>query len=427
LPVRVACPHCKSVCQVQEQFLGGKVKCGKCAQVFQAAQAVAVTETPSSNSPSRTAPEATTGSGGGAAEKSPPAENQPQQPTTGKFNPAASLGGLWSGLKGVYSSISTSVGSLGKSSGETKEAAAPKSDADMNLDFDGPAAEALQENTRELKEKEPVLGQEPECVYGEFRLDIGRATSPGRVRERNEDSFLVVHQTWSNLETRREIALIVVADGMGGYAAGDRASNLVIQSFGDSLSPSLAAWMLRQERSPPPELRDRLDAAFHAANQSVCQQGKANPQTGGMGATAVAAVIWNGEVTIGHVGDCRAYHFQNGKLKQITRDHTLVARMVELGTLSQEEAERHTARNEVTQAVGKHQELQPDFNSMYLRPGEWLILACDGLHAHVDAAKLEEILRGQPASAVLLTYYLIDLVNYSGGTDNCTVVAVRCY
>ncbi len=415
------CPHCKSVCQIQEQYLGSQVKCGKCAKLFRAASPSSEkpSEAPTPTEPTSPAPESK------PAEKPTPPQESPQQ----KFNPGAALGGLWSGIKGVYGSVSSSVSSSvsALTKGKLETSKSPTGDEDMALDFDGPSAEKLMEEAKQESEQEPVLGSEPESIYGEFRLDIAGATSPGRVRERNEDSFLILQHTWSNRETRQEMALVVVADGMGGYAAGDRASHLVIQSLFASLTKDLPEWLTTQNKKPPVDLKEKLVQAFHDANDLVYKEAQADKEKEGMGSTAAVVVIWNGEVQIGHVGDCRVYHVQNSTLKQVTRDQTLVARMVELGTLSPEEAETHSSRNEVTQALGRHAELKPEFNSLSLQPGEWLLVACDGLHAHVGNKKLQDIFHSAPASAILLTHYLIDLVNYRGGSDNCTIVNVRCY
>jgi protein phosphatase len=114
-------------------------------------------------------------------------------------------------------------------------------------------------------------------------------------------------------------------------------------------------------------------------------------------------------------------------LTQVTRDQTLVARMVELGKLTPAEALVHPQRNEVTQAVGKHTQLLPAAYPLRLSAGDWLVVACDGLHAHVDEPMLRAALMPASASAGNLAQQLVDLANQRGGSDNCTVVAVRCW
>jgi protein phosphatase len=145
-----------------------------------------------------------------------------------------------------------------------------------------------------------------------------------------------------------------------------------------------------------------------------------------MGATAAVLVIWNGRVVIGHVGDCRVYHFHAGRLKQVTSDQTLVNRMVELGQLSPQEAVGHPASNKVLQAIGTRTAIEPAHHKLKVGPGDWLLVACDGLHGQVADGTIGSTVSPAPPSAALLARRLVDLADRSGGADNCTVVAVRC-
>ena len=259
------------------------------------------------------------------------------------------------------------------------------------------------------------------------RLDIGCATSAGRVRNRNEDSLLVKHQKWCNADQAHEMALLVVADGMGGHEGGDQASGLVIRTVGAALSPLLDGALSGQFSDPAaPVLADLLNNALQEANRIVSRKGKSDPGCKGMGSTAAVVLIWNGQVLILHVGDCRVYHYREERLTQVTRDQTLVARMVELGKLTAREALTHPARNEVTQAVGKGADLEAGRYKLQLAPGDWLIVACDGLHAHVDGPTLEATLTESASSAAHVARQLVDMANRGGGSDNCTVIAVYC-
>ena len=134
--------------------------------------------------------------------------------------------------------------------------------------------------------------------------------------------------------------------------------------------------------------------------------------------------VWDGHVVIGHSGDCRAYLLRDRRLAQVTQDHTLVARMVQLGQLTPKEAAVHPRKNELTQAVGRNAELKPDLNYLQLTPGDWLVLACDGLHADVDERGLQVEMARPPAAAGDFARKLVDLANDKGGSDNCTVIAV---
>jgi protein phosphatase len=260
-----------------------------------------------------------------------------------------------------------------------------------------------------------------------LRLALGSATTRGRVRARNEDSLLVQHCTWSNRNQRHDIALIVVADGMGGHQAGDRASGLVIRVMSEVLTPLLTAALDEQCPDPTPAiLAETLDRGLQEANRVVRQAAQDNPSYRSMGSTAVALLVWGGNAYISLVGDCRVYHTHAGKLTQITRDQTLVARMVELGQLTPEEAAKHPRRNEVSQAIGKYALLEPARYDVSLSPGDWLVACCDGLYAHVDPRTLQKEIGKAGVSARELADQLIDLANKGGGSDNCTVVAVQC-
>ena len=273
----------------------------------------------------------------------------------------------------------------------------------------------------------PAVAPPAGAPVGPVRLDIGCASSAGRVRKRNEDSYLAQHLTWCNNNQRHDIALLVVADGMGGHEAGDRASGVVIRELGAALSGLLGGGPGAPLPDAPTVLLGALGAALCEANAAVYRLAQAEAACKGMGATAVAVLIWDGQALIGHAGDCRVYHQRAGRLTQVTQDQTLVARMVALGKLTPKEALAHPARNEVSQAVGRQPTLKPESHQVHLAPGDWLLAACDGLHAHLDDAALQQEISKAPPSAAQLARQLVDLVNQRGGSDNCTVLAARCW
>jgi protein phosphatase len=180
------------------------------------------------------------------------------------------------------------------------------------------------------------------------------------------------------------------------------------------------------EQEVPPNLPSLVSEAIKGANQAILQRAQADADCRGMGATVAVVLIRDGKVTIGHVGDCRVYHLGADQLTQITRDQTLVARLVEMGQLTPEDARTHPSRNEVLQAVGRHPEVTPADYELSLKPGEWLVVACDGLHAHVDATTLKNTTQ-KAETAAPLADRLVEMANQGGGSDNCTVVAVRCH
>jgi protein phosphatase len=259
-----------------------------------------------------------------------------------------------------------------------------------------------------------------------LRLEVGSATSPGQVRDRNEDSHLALSLTWSNRDERHELALLVVVDGMGGHASGDRASSLTLQAMLASLAPVLAELVGGGHAEPAGTgLADALERALRDANAAVRRASEAEAACAGMGATVAAALVRDDRAAIAHVGDCRVYHARAGELTQVTRDQTLVARMVELGQLSAREAQVHPAASQVTQALGRQGTLVPSRHALSLEAGDWLLLACDGLHAHIDAAELREAVT-EAAGPAALAQELVRRADESGGSDNCTVVALRC-
>ena len=263
---------------------------------------------------------------------------------------------------------------------------------------------------------------------GALRLEIAGFTSIGRQRSRNEDSFLVQHLTWSDMNQNHQLALVIVADGMGGHAGGDQAARLALRTIGTILAPLLTGALSSQQREVTRAgLADSIDAAIKRANNVVHQAAATDKRYKGMGATAAVVVIWNGRVVVGHIGDCRIYYFHAGQLKQVTRDQTLVNRMVELGQLTPQEALNHPAGNEVLQAIGTRTTIEPARHKLHLEPGDWFLVACDGLHGQVDDSTLLATLSKAPPSAALLAKRLVDTADQRGGADNCTVVAVRCY
>jgi PPM family protein phosphatase len=299
---------------------------------------------------------------------------------------------------------------------------APVEDEELVIELDGPTAAALKAVPT------PAASRAAAPLAGACRLEIGGATSAGRVRPRNEDSYLVQHVARSTFNRGREVALVVVADGMGGHGSGDQASDLVVRAVGGALAGVFSTALGSTGEAPPlPFLAEQVDAALKAANRAVFQRSQQEASCRGMGATAAVVLVWEGTALIGHVGDCRVYCQHNDQLTQITRDQTLVARMVELGKMTPAEALTHPQRHEVTQAVGRGADLRPAAHQVKLSAGDWLIVACDGLPAHVDDRRLADAIVEAGPSASGLASYLVELANNGGGSDNCTVVAVRCF
>lgn len=262
---------------------------------------------------------------------------------------------------------------------------------------------------------------------GRCRLDVGRATSVGLERERNEDSYYTQHLAWCNRDQPQELAVLVVADGMGGHEAGDEASGLAIGAIAAALHPlvyNIACG--RFPELPDSALARWVEDALQEANQIVHEQAAAQPPERAMAATATVAVVWNDRVVIGHVGDCRLYHYHGGQLFQITHDHTTVARLIAQRRIRPEDARYHPRAGEVTQAVGGRATVQPSTYQLTVEPGDWLLITCDGFHNQVETRDVVEVLKRGPVSALELARELVRWADRAGGSDNCTVVAVRC-
>lgn len=235
-------------------------------------------------------------------------------------------------------------------------------------------------------------------------------TDTGLRRPGNEDACLI----------RRDLGLVVVADGMGGHAAGEVASRLAVDEVAASLERAGIATATAEDG------RRALLAAFLAANRAVHEAAAANPEYRGMGTTLTAVVLRPGarEAWLAHVGDSRAYLLRRGRLVRLTRDHTWVQEQVERGHLSPREARTHPAASVLTRAVGTLPEVAVDDAVVPLAPGDVLLLCTDGLTNVVrDRAIAGVLSRGGHAGE--LAAELVELANRGGGPDNITAAVIR--
>jgi serine/threonine protein phosphatase PrpC len=278
------------------------------------------------------------------------------------------------------------------------------------------------------------------------RLEIASWTTTGMVRTGNEDAFALLHACESRQDDLSEAALVLLCDGMGGYEAGEVAAALAIQVLrqylvqlkplahlagGSAFPLDALSNAPRPEGNAPPALdvealKATLKAALKEANKQVFQASRApGSKRRGMGCTAEVVYVDGRNVVVGHVGDSRTYHLHEGRMVQLTRDQTLVNRLVELGTLSPEEAETHPRRNELQQAVGGQPDVEPGVYHGTLKPGDWVVVCSDGLTNHVSAQELQQMLQSEAVSAEMAARRLVNLTNIEGATDNCTVVVIR--
>jgi len=277
------------------------------------------------------------------------------------------------------------------------------------------------------------------------RLEIAAWTTTGMVRTGNEDAFALLHACESRQDDTGECALLLLADGMGGYDAGEVAAALAISNLRRYLiaqkpfaalagASAFPTEVPRAEGNVPAplkidEARSLIRAALKEANRAVYQASRGPKPVGkrGMGCTAEVVFVDGRNVVVGHVGDSRTYHFHDGRLIQLTRDQTLVNRLVELGQLTPEEAEDHPRKNELQQAIGGQPDVEPGIYQGSMKPGDWIIVCSDGLSNHVKDRELEQMIsaQGEAASAEIAARRLVNLVNIEGATDNATVVVIR--
>jgi PPM family protein phosphatase len=222
-------------------------------------------------------------------------------------------------------------------------------------------------------------------------------TDPGRVRRRNEDSFVC------------EPPLFAVADGMGGAQAGEIASRIAAAAFKEARG----AGDLDGEA--------RLRSIIQEANRRIYARAAGDPTVSGMGTTVTAALVDGERVAVGHVGDSRAYLLRDGELEQVTDDHSLVADLVRSGRLSPEEAELHPQRSVITRALGTDPAVEVDSFSVEARPGDLFLLCSDGLTTMLDDATVVQTLTSTMRLADAARA-LVATANREGGEDNITVV-----
>ena len=225
-------------------------------------------------------------------------------------------------------------------------------------------------------------------------------TDPGRVRRRNEDAFVV------------DPPLFAVADGMGGAQAGEVASRLAAAAFRE----------YREADELAPE--ERVRAIIKEANRRIYDRARTDSEVSGMGTTVTAALLGDGGVVIGHVGDSRAYRIRDGRLEQLTEDHSLVADLMRSGRLTPEEAEGHPQRSVITRALGTDRDVDVDTLVIEAEAGDLFLLCSDGLSTMVSDA---DLLRTVERAGTLdeAARDLVRAANRGGGEDNVTVVLFR--
>lgn len=255
-----------------------------------------------------------------------------------------------------------------------------------------------------------LKGRKPQMFVD---VHIGSQTDLGRVRENNEDKFAFLEPEELELLAVKGL-LYAVADGMGGHASGQIASELALKTllktyFGD----------------PKEDVTESLHSALRVANSYIYDAGRMIPEREGMGTTCTCLVIRDDDAFIGQVGDSRCYLIRGGEIRQVSEDHSWVAEQVRRGALTEEEAQYSPFRNVITRSLGAAADVEPDVYQEKVQQDDIFVLCSDGLSGYVTNAEILEIVGNwSPAMAAVK---LIDRANENGGGDNVTalIVAIR--
>ena len=236
-------------------------------------------------------------------------------------------------------------------------------------------------------------------------------TDPGLARENNEDSVTVDEPT----------RLAILADGMGGYNAGEIASGMAT-TF---IKSELGRWLAQAGRhANAKEVRRAMEICVDNANRSIFNAANSNPQYSGMGTTLVVGVFQDGRLLLGHIGDSRCYRLRGTELAQITKDHSLLQEQMDAGLITPEQAAVSTNKNLVTRALGVEDAVLLDVNEHRVEPGDIYLMCSDGLSDMVDDPGIARILAGD-VTLEEKAVQLVDAANANGGRDNISVMLAQ--
>jgi len=251
-----------------------------------------------------------------------------------------------------------------------------------------------------------------------MELSFWAATDVGKKRETNEDNFLV----------DKKLSLFVVADGMGGHASGEVASQMAVHELRNAVDAGRDAIERfgKGDAAAQQDILNVLEHAVEAACQAIYLKGQAEPEKRGMGTTTSALLVAGDRGFIAHVGDSRIYMLRAGQVIQLTEDHSLVNELIRRGRVTKENFDSSpykAYKNAVTRAVGVYETVQGDTFDFEILPGDQFLLCSDGLHTYLNDARIVDSLKGDDVKA--LPKRFIDLANAGGGHDNITAIVVR--
>ncbi len=248
-------------------------------------------------------------------------------------------------------------------------------------------------------------------------IEIVSRTDPGRVRSHNED--FVAHES--------ETGVVLLADGMGGYNAGEVASGMAARIIVEGLSH---AWRGLTENARA--LANSLEMAnksiqeqVERANWAIFEKAQNEPQCAGMGTTLVAGLFYDNQLTVGHIGDSRMYRLRGEALDQITKDHSLLQEQVDSGLISKEDARKSRNKNLLTRALGIDPKVEAEIHSHAVLPGDIYLVCSDGLNDMVDDEEIRLTLLTLQSNLALAAEQLVMSANDNGGRDNVSVVLAK--
>jgi len=263
-----------------------------------------------------------------------------------------------------------------------------------------------------------------------IKITVFGKTDVGRTRDHNEDCFLVANLSERKASLLPEVreheigpkgSLLIVADGMGGAAAGEVASQMATETLYEHL---VSLW-LEDEKSTPQQFAYRLKEAVEAANTRIHAYAKEHPEMRGMGTTTTAVGVLDDHLYLTQVGDSRAYLIRDGEGIQLTKDQSLMQRLVDAGEITEEEAEKSERKNIILQALGPDAKVRVDLTNQQIRRGDVVVLCSDGLSGQVSRDEIAAKAAQPDRDLVAICGELIDLANERGGPDNITVVVAR--
>ena len=237
-------------------------------------------------------------------------------------------------------------------------------------------------------------------------MRISSATSVGKIRAVNEDSFFV-----SEIDSYGSL-LAIVADGMGGHNAGEVASAEAVKMIKDGVASSDS------------DTKDMLLEAIECANNAIYKMSVKSPQLHGMGTTVTACVISENTVTAAQVGDSRLYLIKNNSITQITKDHSLVEMLIESGSITKEDARQHPQKNVITRAIGTNSSVETDIYEFTVEPEDIILLCSDGLVNMVEDEKILSLITDSKDFENLADKLVCEAEN-AGGHDNITVILIK--